>query len=48
SLSNRPLFLVGILFIIIGIQFVSFGLLGEMIIRQKRDDHVYSIREILK
>ncbi|MBI3586348.1 MAG: glycosyltransferase family 2 protein, partial [Ignavibacteriales bacterium] len=47
SLSNRPLFLVGILFIIIGIQFVSFGLLGEMIIRQKRDDHVYSIREIL-
>lgn len=48
SLSNRPLFLVGILFIIIGIQFVSFGLLGEMITRQERDEEAYSIREILK
>lgn len=48
SLSNRPLFLVGILFIIIGIQFVSFGLLGEMITRQERDEAAYSIREILK
>ncbi|MBI3005905.1 MAG: glycosyltransferase family 2 protein [Ignavibacteriales bacterium] len=48
SLSNRPLFLVGFLFIIIGIQFVSIGLLGEMISRQQRDEEVYSIREILK
>lgn len=48
SLSNRPLFLVGFLFIIIGIQFVSIGLLGEMISRQERDEQTYSIREILK
>jgi glycosyltransferase involved in cell wall biosynthesis len=48
SLSNRPLFMVGFLFIIIGIQFVSIGLLGEMISRQQRDEEVYSIREILK
>lgn len=48
SLSNRPLFLVGILFIIVGAQFVSFGLLGEMINRQQRDETTYSIREILK
>ncbi|HTP81020.1 MAG TPA: glycosyltransferase family 2 protein [Bacteroidota bacterium] len=48
SLSNRPLFLVGFLFIIIGIQFVSIGLLGEMISRQDHDEQVYSIREILK
>ncbi|MBI4429723.1 MAG: glycosyltransferase family 2 protein [Ignavibacteriales bacterium] len=48
SLSNRPLFLVGFLFIIIGIQFVSIGLLGEMISRQQRDEEVYSIREMLK
>jgi glycosyltransferase involved in cell wall biosynthesis len=48
SLSNRPLFLVGFLFIIIGAQFVSFGLLGEMINRQQRDETTYSIREILK
>ncbi len=48
SLSNRPLFLLGFLFIIIGVQFVSFGLLGEMINRQQRDETIYSIREILR
>ena len=48
SLSNRPLFLVGFLFIIIGIQFVSIGLLGEMITRQQRSDEGYSIRETLE
>lgn len=48
SLSNRPLFMVGFLFIIIGIQFISIGLLGEMISRQERDEDTYSIRETLK
>ena len=48
SLSNRPLFLVGFLFIIIGIQFISIGLLGEMITRQERDVQRYSIREMLQ
>ena len=48
SLSNRPLFLVGILFIIMGIQFFSIGLLGEMISRQERDEDTYSIRDELK
>lgn len=48
SLSNRPLFMVGFLFIIIGVQFVSFGLLGEMINRQQQDETTYSIRENLR
>ncbi|MEX1138008.1 MAG: glycosyltransferase family 2 protein [Bacteroidota bacterium] len=48
SLSNRPLFMVGFLFIIIGVQFVSIGLLGEMITRQERTDQRHSIREQLK
>jgi glycosyltransferase involved in cell wall biosynthesis len=48
SLSERPLFLVGFLLIIIGVQFVSIGLLGEMITRQERDEEVYSIRETLR
>lgn len=47
SLSNRPLFLVGFLFLIIGVQFVSIGLLGEMITRQERDEETYSIRDML-
>lgn len=47
SLSNRPLFLLGFLLIIIGIQFISIGLLGEMITRQDRGEQTYSIREKL-
>ncbi len=48
ALSNRPLFLVGFLFIIIGVQFISLGLLGEMISRHERNEETYSIRESLK
>jgi glycosyltransferase involved in cell wall biosynthesis len=48
SLSNRPLFIVGVLFIIVGIQFVSLGLLGEMITRQDRSDQAYSVRDVLE
>jgi hypothetical protein len=48
-LSNRPLFLAGVLLIIVGVQFVSLGLLGEMIYKTKgNSDQNYSIREILK
>jgi glycosyltransferase involved in cell wall biosynthesis len=48
SISNRPLFLVGFLFIIIGVQFISLGLLGEMISRNERNEETFSIRESLK
>lgn len=48
SLSNRPLFLGGFFLIVIGIQFISIGLLGEMITRQDRGEQQYSVREILK
>jgi hypothetical protein len=48
SLSNRPLFMVGFLFIIIGIQFISIGLLGEMISRHERDEETYNIQDMLK
>jgi glycosyltransferase involved in cell wall biosynthesis len=48
SISNRPLFLVGFLFIIIGVQFISLGLLGEMISRHERNEETFSIRESLK
>ncbi|HLF13701.1 MAG TPA: glycosyltransferase family 2 protein [Bacteroidota bacterium] len=49
SLSNRPLFLGGVLLIIVGVQFISIGLLGEMIIKTKSEGtETYSIREMLK
>jgi hypothetical protein len=48
ALSNRPLFLVGILLIIVGIQMISIGLLGEMITKTRQEGEEYSIREILR
>jgi hypothetical protein len=47
-LGNRPLFLGGIVLMIVGIQFVSIGLLGELITRTRRMDEEYSIRDFIK
>jgi glycosyltransferase involved in cell wall biosynthesis len=42
SISNRPLFLVGILLIIVGFQSFSLGLIAEMITKSShRDDDVF-------
>lgn len=48
SLSNRPLFLGGVLLIIVGIQFISIGLLGEMISKTRADQEEYAIRDFIK
>jgi len=48
-IGTRPLFMLGILLIIIGVQFFCFGLLAEMLVRwQTRDDPIYRFRSILK
>ncbi len=47
ALSNRPLALLGIGMIIVGVQFFSMGLIGEMIVKTNSDKHKYSIRETL-
>lgn len=40
-ISNRPLFLTGILLAIVGAQFFSLGLIGEMITKTSSDkEHV--------
>lgn len=44
-LSDRPLLLLGTLLLIIGVQFVFFGLLGEMIAATYRRERDYSIVE---
>ena len=42
SISNRPLFLVGILFIIVGFQLFSLGLIAEMITKSShKDDDIF-------
>ena len=46
-LSNRPLLFIGVLLLILGIQFISIGLLGEMITRSHVAGHKYSIRRTL-
>jgi glycosyltransferase involved in cell wall biosynthesis len=50
-LFNRPLLLLGVLLTIIGTQFITVGLLGEMLARiyhESQEKPVYTIREILQ
>ncbi|HVN49175.1 MAG TPA: glycosyltransferase family 2 protein [Bacteroidota bacterium] len=47
ALGNRPLFLIGVLLLIVGVQFISIGLLGEMVSRSSRNEQTYSVREEL-
>ncbi len=47
ALSNRPLALLGIALIIVGVQFISLGLLGELIAKNFSKDTNYNIREKL-
>lgn len=47
SVSNRPLFLVGILFLIIGVQFFSLGLIAEMITKSSSHEDEYLIENTL-
>jgi glycosyltransferase involved in cell wall biosynthesis len=50
TIGGRPLLLLGILLIFIGFQFITMGLLGEMLARtyhESQDLPVFAIREIL-
>lgn len=47
-LSNRPLIWLGILAIIVGVQFVSIGLLGEMITESRKGQVDYATRNVLE
>ena len=38
SLSNRPILFLGVLLVIVGVQFFSIGLLGEMLAYANRDE----------
>jgi hypothetical protein len=51
DIGNRPLLLLSILLIFIGFQFVTMGLLGEMLARtyhESQDRAVYVIGEVLR
>jgi len=46
-LSNRPLLFLGVLLIIVGVQFFSIGLLGEMITFQRKETDGFLIKKCL-
>jgi glycosyltransferase involved in cell wall biosynthesis len=46
-LSNRPLLFLGIVLLLLGIQFVSIGLLGEMITRSTASERPEAVRRTL-
>jgi hypothetical protein len=50
GISNRPLLLLAILLIVIGFQFITMGLLGEIMVRsyhETAEKHIYVIREVV-
>ncbi|MEK7378382.1 MAG: glycosyltransferase, partial [Candidatus Binatota bacterium] len=50
DIGGRPLLLLAVLLIVIGFQFVTMGLLGEMLARtyhESQDKPIYVIKEIL-
>ncbi|MEW5746887.1 MAG: glycosyltransferase family 2 protein [Nitrospirota bacterium] len=50
NIGGRPLLLLGVLLIIVGVQFVGMGLLGEMLVRvyhESQKKPIYAIKKIL-
>jgi hypothetical protein len=50
-LSGRPVVLLAILLAVVGVQFVSIGLLGEMLVRTYHESQakpIYRVREVVE
>ncbi len=50
SLANRPLLLLGVLLIVTGIQFVTLGLMAEIMVRAYHESAgktIYAVREVI-
>lgn len=47
SISRRPLLFLGMLFVLFGMQMVSTGLLGELIIHKDKDKQSYPLAEVI-
>ncbi len=48
NLANRPALLLAVLLVVVGVQFVSLGLLGEMIARtyhESQDKPIYVVKQ---
>lgn len=50
-IADRPLLLLAILLVVVGVQFVTMGLLGELVVRtyyETQNKAIYAIKEILE
>jgi hypothetical protein len=50
GLADRPILLLAILLVLVGVQFIGLGLLGEMLARlyhESQGKPVYAVREVL-
>ena len=45
AIANRPVFFLGILLIIVGVQFFAIGLLGEIMVHNFQDEKEYIIKD---
>jgi glycosyltransferase involved in cell wall biosynthesis len=51
AISNRPLLLLAVLLVVLGVQFISMGLLAEIIVRtyyEAQEKPIYMVREVLE
>lgn len=51
DLSNRPLLQLGLLLVVTGVQFLTMGLIGEMLIRtyhESQEKPIYRIKDVLQ
>ncbi len=47
SVGQRPLLWLAVMLVIVGVQFISFGLLGEMIAREPKEGETYQVEALL-
>ncbi len=50
TLSDRPLLMLAILLVMVGVQFITIGLLGELVVRTYHESQgkpIYTVREVL-
>jgi hypothetical protein len=48
SIGNRPLLLLAVLLIVIGVQFITLGLISELVVRvyyESQGRPIYAVRE---
>jgi len=51
AIGNRPLLLLSVLLVILGVQLVILGLLGELVVRiyyESQDKPIYTIRHVFR